>query len=320
MEISLWRGDPWAVAAPMLAVIAVLLLFPTAWAHATDRQIVIALSPLIVLCALSVVTYLLNQEYLFPWYNLWGLIAVAVTAAAACLTSLPQKLRIGLVALGVLSVMLSTSRQALLAIFLLASVWLFQADELGTRVRRLAAGIIVIGLLYSAIGASARVEEAGGASNSDGRYALFASGWSVISRSPISGLGESTSNSDLKAALKTVGLGRDDSVHNFVLDSWLRGGVLAAVIAVMFILSVIWPRRRRGRFTGLFLLPFFLLGDQLLYFDNGIAALIVAMMYGIGLSGRSEAISISGPDRSEASQEPADAVCRRTAMSRGVLQ
>lgn len=284
-EEFLWSGVPSSVVDPTLTGTAVLLTFPAAWRMATDRQILLAMSPLVGLCALSVATYILRHEYFFPWYNRWGLIAVLIAAAAVALNELPRWVRLALASVSVLSVMMSTSRQALLGILLLAAVWLLRAKGLGSKLRGFAGAAIVIGLTYGSIAASQRLEGAEGITGSHGRGDLFHSAWAVLSRSPIYGLAGDKPNSDWTSALTSVGLGWSTSAHNFVVDAWLRGGLLAAMTAIVFVIAVIWPRRARGRQLGVVLLPFFMLGSELLYFEDTTAALIIALAYGIGLSG-----------------------------------
>jgi hypothetical protein len=297
-EEFLWSGVPSSVVNPTLTGTAVLLTFPAAWRMATDRQILLAMSPLVGLCALSVATYALRHEYFFPWYNRWGLIAVVIAAAAVALNELPTWVRLALASVSVLSVMMSTSRQGLLGILLLATVWLFRAKGLGSKLRGLAGAAMVGVLTYGAIAASQRLEGVGGITASNGRGELFHSAWSVLSRSPLYGLAGDKPNVDWTAALTSVGLGWSTSAHNFVLDAWLRGGLLAAATAIVLVIAVIWPRRERGRQFGVVLLPFFMLGSELLYFEDTSAALIIALAYGIGTSGhRGGATSATRPSR-----------------------
>jgi O-antigen ligase len=296
-ELLLWSAAPVSTALPTVTATAILLLFPTAWCTIADRQIIAVLSPLVTLCGLSVCTYVLSGQYLFPWYNRWGLIAAVLIATAVALRDISTRARIAIVLVGGLSVTLSSSRQALAAVFLLAAVWLLQTNSLGVKVRRLAVAAIAISLIYSVVGASERVEVAGGIGNSNGRDALFESGWSAVSRSPIYGLADDKPNSELGASLKSVGLGWSTSVHDFVLDSWLRGGLLAALSAIALIAAVVWPRYRRGRLLGSVLLPFFLLGSELLYFGDTVAALLIAAAYGIGMSGAERSLIVRGSRR-----------------------
>jgi O-antigen ligase len=285
-EEFLWSGVPSSVVNPTLTGTAVLLTFPAAWRMATDRQILLAMSPLVGLCALSVATYVLRHEYFFPWYSRWGLIAVLIAAAAVALNELPTWVRLALASVSVLSVMMSTSRQALLGILLLAAVWLLRAKGLGSKLRGFAGAVIAVGLTYGSIAASQRVEGAGGITSTNGRSGLYHSAWSVLSQSPLFGLAGDKPSSDLTSSLTSVGLGWSTSVHNFILDVWLRGGLLAVPAAVVFVIVVVWPRRPRGRLLGIVLLPFLMLGSSLLYFEDTSAALIIALAYGIGMSGQ----------------------------------
>jgi hypothetical protein len=304
-EEFLWSGVPSSVVNPTLAGTVVLLTFPAAWRMATDRQILLAMSPLVGLCALSVATYVLRHEYFFSWYNRWGLIAVLIAAAAVTLNELPTWVRLALASVSVLSVMMSTSRQALFGILLLAMVWLLRAKGLSSKLRGFAGAAIVIGLTYGSIAASQRVEGVGGISGDNGRSQLFHSVWSVLSRSPLYGLAGDKPNADWTSALTSVGLGWSTSAHNFVLDAWLRGGLLAATAAIVLLIVVIWPRRERGRQFGVVLLPFFMLGSELLYFEDTSAALIIALAYGIGMSGhRGGATSATRPSRRAALPVP----------------
>ena len=280
-----WSGVPWSVISPTVTGTAVLLAYPAVWRLGTDRQILTAMSPLVGLCALSVATYVLKHEYFFPWYNRWGLIAVLIVAAAVALAELPIWVRMSMASIGVLSVMMSSSRQALMGILLLAAVWLLRMKGLGSRLRGFVGAIIAIGLVYSSISASQRVEAVGGIAGSNGRNELLHSAWSILSRSPLYGLAGDKPNSDFVSSLTSVGLGWSTSVHNFIFDSWLRAGLLAAVGATVFMIAVSWPRRRRGRLLGVVLLPFFMLGSELLYFGDTAASLIIALAYGIGMSG-----------------------------------
>lgn len=297
-EEFLWSGVPWSVVSPTATGTVVLLTFPAAWRMATDRQILLAMSPLVGLCALSVATYVLRHEYFFPWYNRWGLIAVLIAAAAVALNELPAWVRLALASVSVLSVMMSTSRQALLGILVLAAVWLLRAKGLGSKLRGFAGAAIAIGVTYGSIAASQRVEGAGGITGSNGRSELLHSAWSVLSHSPLYGLAGDKPNSDWTSALTSVGLGWSTSAHNFVVDAWLRGGLLAATAAIVFVIAVIWPRRARGRQFGVVLLPFFMLGSELLYFEDSTAALIIALAYGIGMSGhKGDSTSATRPSR-----------------------
>jgi hypothetical protein len=290
-----WGGVPWSVVSPTVTGTAILLTFPAALRLATDRQILVVVSPLVALCALSVLAYGLHHQYFFPWYNRWGLVAVLIAAAAVALTELPVWVRLTLGSVGVLSVMMSSSRQALLGILLLAAVWLLRAKGLGTKLRGLAGASIAIGLIYSSIRASQRIEAVGGIAGSNGRNELFHSAWSVLSRSPLYGLAGNKPNPDLVSSLTTVGMGWSTSVHNFILDSWLRGGLIAAAAAVVFVIAVTWPRKARGRLFGVILIPFFLLGSELLYFGDTAASLVIGLAYGIGMSGyRSGSIPETG--------------------------
>ncbi len=281
-----WSGVPWSVISPTVTGTVILLTLPAAWRLASDKQILVAVSPLVGLCALSVFAYILHGEYFFPWYNRWGLIAVLIAAAAIALTELPVWVRLALGGVGVLSVMMSSSRQALLAILLLAAVWLLRTRGLGSKLRGFAGASIAVGLIYSSIRASQRIEAAGGITGSNGRNELFHSAWSVLSSSPLYGLAGDKPSADLVSSLTTVGMGWSTSVHNFVLDSWLRGGLIAAVASVVFLVAVTWPHRARGRLLGIVLIPFFLLGSELLYFGDTAASLIIGLAYGIGMSGR----------------------------------
>jgi hypothetical protein len=285
-EEFLWSGVPSSVVTPTLTGTAVLLTFPAAWRMATDRQILLAMSPLIGLCGLSIATYVLRHEYFFPWYNRWGLIAVLIAAAAVALNELPTWVRLALASVSVLSVMMSTSRQALLGILLLAAVRLWRAKGLGSKLRGFAGAVIVVGLIYGSIAASQRVIGRGGITSSAGRNELYHSAWSVLSQSPLFGLAGNKPSSDWTSSLTSVGLGWSTSVHNFILDLWLRGGLLAAAAAIVFVIAVIWPRSARGRQLGIVLLPFFMLGSELLYVEDTSAALIIALAYGIGMSGQ----------------------------------
>lgn len=280
----LWAGVPLSVVSPTFTGSLVLLTFPAAWRLASDRQILVAISPLVGLCALSIVTYVTKHQYLFPWYNRWGLVAVLVVAAGVALTTLSAWERVTLGSVGLLSVMMSSSRQGLLALLLLAGVALLRIRGLRSRLRGFAYALIGVGLVYSAVTASQRVEAVGGVTGSDGRNRLLHSAWSVLSHSPVFGLAGDKPNSNLTASLTSLGLGWSTSVHNFVLDVWLRGGLLSAVAAIVFMLAVIWPKHQRGRLTGIVLLPFFMLGSELLYVSDTAASLLIALAYGIGVS------------------------------------
>lgn len=281
----LWHGVPWSVVSPTMTGTAVLLTFPAAWRLATDRQIVLAMSPLIGLCGLSVATYELQHNYFFSWYNRWGLVAVLIAAAAIVLTELPAWVRLALASVSVLSVMMSSSRQALLGMLLLAAVWLLRSKGVGSKLRGFAGAAIAIGVTYGAISASQRIEGVGGITASDGRGELLHSAWAVLSRSPLYGLAGDKPSQNLTSSLTSVGLGWSTSVHNFVLDAWLRGGLAAAVTATVLMIAITWPRRARGRQIGVGLLPFFMLGSELLYFGDTGASLVIALAYGIGMSG-----------------------------------
>jgi O-antigen ligase len=272
---------------------AVLLCAPLGWAGLLDREIATAVAPLTILAAVSCVTYVLQGQYYFDWYDQWGLVAVIIGCCAVALTELSLPTRLTMGAVSVASVALSTSRQALLGLMLVLAVTLWRSKGLTSTVSRVWGALIAGGIAYAAVAASSRVSQVGGVAGNNGRYALWSSGWSVIKQSPWRGIAGAHVDPDLTTALTTVGLGWSASVHNFVLDMWLRGGVLAAVLAALLILSVTFGRTRRGRIFGLGVVPFFLFGAQLLYVDQASLAILVAVPVGIGLTGASRATTDS---------------------------
>lgn len=283
-EVLLWRDTSFSSLSPTLTGTLVLLTFPVALRDLTDRQILFVFSPLIALCAASLLLYVIESQYAFAWYNRWGLVAVLLGAAAAALTDLPHRWRFALLFVSVLSVTMSGSRQAFLGMLLLTMVWLFQMQGLGARIRGLLTTAIGVGVIFSAISGSERVEALGGIAGTNGRSELFRSAWSAIMSSPLAGLAGDRVSPNLTEALAAVGLGWATSAHNFVLDAWLRGGIVTAIGAVLFLYAVVWPPSVRGRLLGVSLVPFFMLGSELLYFGDTSAALLIALAYGTGLS------------------------------------
>jgi O-antigen ligase/polysaccharide polymerase Wzy-like membrane protein len=288
-EKLLWNGVPLSAFKAIATSTVVLLVAPRAWKLMNDRQIAIVLAPLGALCVVSAATQVLQHRYLFPWYDRWGLVAAILAGVAAVGRELSPSVRIGLGGVAAVSVVLSTSRQGVVALLLVAAALLVRSRGIAPKARALALGAVGSAAVYATISAAPRLQALGGIHASNGRYALWSSAWSVLSRSPVFGLAGSKPTEDFTMALRYVALGWSDSVHDFVLDSWLRGGAAAAIAAVVFAGSVVWSSDSRGRTIGLTLVPFFLFGSQLLYFGDPSAAILIAIAYGIGLGSASRA-------------------------------
>ena len=298
-EVFLWHESSLSSVSPILSGTVILMTFPVVFRDLSDRHIAFVFSPLMLLCAASVALTVLGDSYLFPWYNRWGLVAVLAAALAVALTGLPDAWRLAALAVAVASVTMSSSRQALLGIMLMAFAWVMQLGGFGPRLRGLLVAAIGGGAVYYAIGASARVEALGGVAGTNGRSELFESAQSAIISSPLAGLAGERGPGAFAESLTAVGLGWSASVHNFILDSWLRGGLVTAIGAVVFLVAVVWPPSRRGRLLGVTLLPFFMLGSELLYFEDMTAALLLALVYGVGMTAGSVLPGRSAGPRSE---------------------
>jgi hypothetical protein len=282
-EKLLWADVPLTAFKATATSTVVLLVAPRAWKLLSDRQIAIVLAPLVALCVASVATQVLQHRYLFPWYDRWGLVAAILAGVAAVGRELSPTVRMALGAVAAVSVVLSTSRQGVVALLLVAAAILVRSRGLAPKARALALGAVSFAAIYTAISAAPRVQALGALHSSNGRYALWSSAWSTLSRSPVFGLAGAKPTEDLTMALRYVALGWSDSVHDFVLDSWLRGGAPAAIAALVFAATVVWSAHSRGRTVGLTLIPFFLFGSQLLYFGDPSAAILIAIAYGVGL-------------------------------------
>ncbi len=276
----------WQRFIPVVVGVMLLVIFPAAISALTEKERLVCLSPLIGLSFVSTLTVIAGGSYLFPWYNTWALTAVMVGAVALTSAVLPNWLRLQIIGFSAVAIVLSTSRQGMLGVALIALVFLARADNVGSRFRRV--GVIggLAAIVLQGIGSSERVSELGGFAADNNRLALVHSGAHVIASSPWTGLSGIREFGTFDEALRQIGLGWATSTHNFVIDGWVRGGFAGGLLSIAFVAIACWPGRfrHRGRILGVAMLPFFLLGDQLLFYEGSAAALVVALIVGVAVS------------------------------------
>ncbi len=261
---------PWGAVQNAIVGALVVLVSASAWSQVSGRAFWVCFSPLLGLVALSIVTFAQDGNYLFPWYNTWGLVAV-IAIGALVVHRLGRSVTALLVVLLLAAVVLSTSRQALVGLALIGLVLIIHAPRLGSRLRFIAVLAGAGSIAYYVLSTNERLTDLGSVTADNGRSALFASAMDFISEHPFLGVSGSLS-SGYDTGLAAVGLGWSTSVHNLVLDAWVRAGIVAALMAVLLLVGVCLTRSADGRRAlspiGVGALPFMLLGSQLLYLDS----------------------------------------------------
>lgn len=268
---------------------AVVALSPRVWMTLRPSALNLTLVPLEVLLLMSVPTYIISSEYLFPWYNTWGLVAALMLAHCLMTSGSRHSVRHAvLVGACLFGIALSTSRQGVLALALIALVAILSSRTFSQWVSRTAAvGVVALSVAYM-LTTSDRLSSIGGLSSNNGRGDLFTAARAFIEQYPILGIGAVNVRTTYHDVLLLVGQGWSDSAHNIFLDSWIRGGILGAASCALLLITLL--RVPSGllspyAYAAVVTLPFFFLGSQLLFIEGTAAGFVVGLSFGLSQRG-----------------------------------